>query len=76
MSGSRYALRPPRAGRPVADRDVSISGACIETPARPEFGTEVRLGKFRARVMRHYMQGFDVQLIDIPNPAALRCHFG
>jgi hypothetical protein len=30
-------------------RDVSISGASKKTPARPAIGTEVRLGKLRAR---------------------------
>jgi hypothetical protein len=56
--------------------DVSISGASIATPARPEIGTEVTLGKLRARVVRHHPQGFGVQFIDIQNPTALRRHFG
>jgi hypothetical protein len=56
--------------------DVSISGASIATPARPEIGSEVMLGKLRARVVRHHSQGFGVQFIDIQNPAALRRYFG
>jgi hypothetical protein len=56
--------------------DVSISGASIATPARPELGTEVMLGKLRARVMRHHPQGFGVQFLDIQNPMALRRYFG
>jgi hypothetical protein len=56
--------------------DVSISGASIATPARPEIGTEIVLGKLRARVVRHHPQGFGVQFIDIQNPSALRRHFG
>jgi hypothetical protein len=56
--------------------DVSISGASIATPARPEIGTEVMLGKLRGRVVRHHPQGFGVQFIDIQNPTALRRHFG
>jgi hypothetical protein len=56
--------------------DVSISGASIATPARPEIGTEVVLGKLRARVMRHHAQGFGVQFVDIQNPTALRRYFG
>ena len=56
--------------------DVSISGASIATPARPELGTEVTLGKLRARVVRHHPQGFGVQFLDIQNPAALRRYFG
>jgi PilZ domain-containing protein len=56
--------------------DVSISGASIATPARPEIGTEVVLGKLRARVMRHHPQGFGVQFLDVQNPTALRRYFG
>lgn len=56
--------------------DVSISGASIATAARPELGTEVVLGKLRARVMRHHPQGFGVQFLDIQNPTALRRYFG
>jgi hypothetical protein len=56
--------------------DVSISGASIATPARPEVGSEVILGKLRARVMRHHAQGFGVQFLDIQNPTALRRYFG
>ena len=47
--------------------DISVSGASIGTPARPELGTEVMLGKLRARVMRHHAQGFGVQFIDTQN---------
>jgi PilZ domain len=56
--------------------DISISGASIGTPARPEIGTEVTLGKLRARVMRHHAQGFGVQFIDSQNQGALWRHFG
>ena len=56
--------------------DVSISGASIKTPARPEIGTEATLGELRARVMGHDARGFGVQFIDIQNPAALRRYFG
>lgn len=56
--------------------DISVSGASIGTPARPEIGTEVTLGKLRARVMRHHAQGFGVQFIDTQSQASLRRHFG
>jgi len=56
--------------------DVSISGASIGTPARPAIGTEVMLGKLRARVMRHHPQGFGVQFIDMQNAATLKRDFG
>jgi len=56
--------------------DVSIAGASIGSPARPAIGTEVMLGKLRARVMRHHAQGFGVQFIDIQNAATLKRDFG
>jgi hypothetical protein len=56
--------------------DISISGASVGSPARPEIGTEILLGKLRARVMRHHAKGFGVQFIDIQNPTALRRYFG
>jgi len=56
--------------------DISISGASIETQARPEIGREVTLGKLRARVTRHHAGGIAVQFLDIQNPAALRRYFG
>jgi c-di-GMP-binding flagellar brake protein YcgR len=56
--------------------DISISGASIGTPARPNIGTEVTIGKLRARVMRHHTQGFGVQFLDTQNQAGLRRHFG
>ncbi len=56
--------------------DISISGASLETQARPEIGREVMLGKLRARVTRHHPGGIGVQFLDIQNPAALRRYFG
>jgi hypothetical protein len=56
--------------------DVSISGASVATPARPDIGTEVMLGKLRARVVRHHPHGIGVQFLDIQNPTALRRYFG
>jgi len=56
--------------------DFSVSGASIGTPARPVLGTEVMLGKLRARVVRHHAQGFGVQFMDTQNQTALRGHFG
>ena len=56
--------------------DVSISGASVACAARPEIGTEVVLGRLRARVVRHHLQGFGVEFIDIQNPAVLRRNFG
>ena len=56
--------------------DVSISGASVETEARPPLGAEVVLGKLRARVVRHHNMGLGLEFIDIQNPDALRRYFG
>lgn len=56
--------------------DFSLSGASIETEARPPIGNEVVLGKLRCRVIRYHDQGIGVQFIDIQEPEALRKYFG
>jgi PilZ domain len=56
--------------------DISLSGASIATTARPAIGSEILVGKVRARVMRHHDQGISVQFTDIQSPAALRRYFG
>jgi hypothetical protein len=56
--------------------DVSLSGASIETAARPPIGDEVMFGKLRCRVMRYHARGIGVQFLDIPDPEALRRYFG
>jgi hypothetical protein len=56
--------------------DVSISGASVETEARPAIGAEVVLGKLRARVVRHHVVGLGLEFTDIQNPDALRRYFG
>lgn len=56
--------------------DVSLSGASVGTNARPEIGTEVVLGRTRARVVRLHDMGIGVEFVDLQNAAALRRHFG
>ena len=56
--------------------DVSISGASVAIENGPPVGTEVHLGRLRARVARVHEQGMALQFIDIQNPQALRKHFG
>ena len=56
--------------------DVSISGASVGTELRPALGTEVVLGRLRAKVMRHHEQGLGLQFLDIQAPTALRRYFG
>jgi hypothetical protein len=61
---------------PCSLNDVSLSGASVGTTARPAIGSEVLLGKLRARVMRHHEHGIGVQFLDIQEPEALRRYFG
>lgn len=56
--------------------DVSISGASIQTDARPVMGQVVTLGKLRARVVRHHETGIGLEFLDVQNPSALRRYFG
>ena len=55
--------------------DISVSGASVGTRARPPIGTEVTLGKLRARVVRHHTHGFGVQFIEAQSQAALSRQF-
>jgi hypothetical protein len=41
--------------------DLSISGASVVTPMRPELGAEVMLNKRRAIVVRHHERGIGVE---------------
>ena len=67
----------PKASCSPAGCSTSPSPALPSPPRRgPTIGTEVMLGKLRARVVRHHPQGFGVQFLDIQNPAALRRYFG
>lgn len=56
--------------------DMSISGASIVTPARPEPGTIVKLGNLNARVIRHHERGIALEFVDVQNPNAMRRYFG
>ncbi|MCB1437983.1 MAG: PilZ domain-containing protein [Rhodobiaceae bacterium] len=51
--------------------DMSISGAAVKIDVRPALGTEVTLGRMRARVVRHFPEGIAVQFADIQNSRAL-----
>jgi len=65
---------------PVRMLDVSISGASVAFSEVYEgglpLGTEVVLGRLRAKVARVHEQGLALQFIDIQHPMALRKHFG
>ena len=73
---STSSLKIGESTTPCQVLDVSFSGASIGTDIRPPIGTELRLGRLRARVVRHHNQGIGLQFIDIQAPTALRRHFG
>jgi hypothetical protein len=60
-------------GRTYACRviDMSISGAAVAMQVRPALGTEVTLGRMRARVVRHFPEGVAVQFSDVQDPQQL-----
>jgi hypothetical protein len=41
--------------------DISLSGAAIELAVRPAMGTPVTLGRMRAKVVRHFLNGVAVE---------------
>ena len=43
--------------------DISLSGAAIELDVRPAMGTNVTLGRMRARVARHFQNGVAVEFM-------------
>jgi PilZ domain len=52
--------------------DVSISGASVGTDVRPPVGSEVVLGKLRARVARHHSEGLGLEFLDTQTDAPRR----
>jgi hypothetical protein len=46
--------------------DLSMSGASVVTQARPDLGSEVRIDKRRATVVRHHERGIGVEFVNEP----------
>ena len=55
--------------------DVSLSGASVQLDICPEVGTDVMLGRMRARVVRHHENGVGLEFVDIQNPNAIKNYF-
>jgi len=45
--------------------DISLSGAAIEIAVRPALGTQVTLGRMRARIVRHFENGVGVEFTSV-----------
>ena len=54
--------------------DVSLSGAAIHTDVRPTIGSQITLGKMRARVVRHTDEGLAVEFPTIQSRDVLEHH--
>ena len=55
--------------------DVSLSGASVACRAKPDIDEEVRLGRLKARVVRHHTEGVGLQFSEILDPDTLRAYF-
>ncbi|MEO0792770.1 MAG: PilZ domain-containing protein [Pseudomonadota bacterium] len=56
--------------------DLSISGASLETNARPAIGSQVNLGALECLVVRHHDQGIALAFLEIQDIGDLRRLFG
>lgn len=52
--------------------DVSASGASIGTVVRPPIGSQITIGKLRAKIVRHHGNGIGVQFHSVQDPEALK----
>jgi len=52
--------------------DVSLSGASLAIADRPEIGLPVRIGKMRARIVRHTADGIAVEFANVQTAETLR----
>ena len=67
ITGARLIL-PNGTNVGVRLLDLSLSGAGIGTPARPEIGSHVTVGKIPGRVVRHLEQGFAIEFQRMQHP--------
>jgi len=51
--------------------DMSLSGAALQTEARPPIGAPVSLGKIRSTVVRHFEEGVAVEYALLQTPASI-----
>jgi len=56
--------------------DISLSGAGIATPQRPEVGSQITLGKIPGRVVRHLEEGFAMEFTRLQHPDSLEENAG
>lgn len=52
--------------------DISLSGAALALDVRPAIGTQVVLGRMRARVVRHIDAGIAVEFASVQSPETLQ----
>jgi len=60
---------------PCSILDMSLSGASVETKARPPIGAQVKLGRISGRVVRHHRDGVAVEFVGQLSRLTLSDHF-
>jgi hypothetical protein len=60
---------------PCSILDMSLSGASVETTARPPVGTTIKLGRIDGRVVRHHTDGIAIEFVGRLSRATLSGHF-
>lgn len=69
-------IRVPDEGQyPCRIVDLSVSGAALETNARPPLGSQVFLASLRSHVVRHFDDGIAVEFAVVQEQAALLAEF-
>jgi len=79
----RFPPRDPRSTLKLADGreapcriiDLSLSGAAIETPFRPDIGSQLILGTLRGQVVRHFDEGIAIEFAAVQRQDTLKEHF-
>ncbi|MBZ0218072.1 MAG: PilZ domain-containing protein, partial [Fimbriimonadaceae bacterium] len=56
--------------------DMSMGGAAIAIDVRPLVGSDITVGKMRAKIIRHLDDGVAVEFLDMQNITSLTDHFG
>ncbi len=57
------AILPDGSQRPCRILDISMTGASLSITPRPIIGSQLKVGRMRAKVMRHHDKGIGVQFL-------------
>jgi PilZ domain-containing protein len=65
---SAVAILPDGSQRPCKILDISMTGASLLITPKPVIGTQLKVGRMRAEVMRHHDKGIGVQFLQPQKP--------